>query len=917
MVSGAIMWGTHWICLVFFLSGGAALIFETIWFRQTGLVFGNSVWAASLVLASFMGGLALGNGLAARLGERTAHPLRLYIRLELGIACTGFLLVLLLPSLPSLLAPLFRAAAVTPWGLNALRCGIAFILLLLPTTAMGATLPLLVRALTATDSVFGSVLGRLYGWNTVGAVAGVAAAELFLIQSFGLRLTGAVAASANGIAAALAWWVARQQPSAGMAPVTGATAHEDAPSRRSPDSLWPALAAAFLCGALLLAAEVIWTRLMLLFVYGTHAAFAAMLCIVLGGIGLGGLLGGAWLRRNTTAFHHAVGVAAGCGIALVLSYRWLELGVLRYNAAAPNQFLAALPLTSVIALTTALGSGLLFTLLGAAIQHTVHGAARPVGLLTMANTVGGMCGALLGGFVCLPRLGMERSLFLLACGYGVVALLLYFSSVWTQVSHTQRRQNLVPAVALLLTLLTFPFGRMERQYLGYPIGGYVARGFHVAAVREGQTETAMYLREDLYGVPYRYQLVTNSHPMSSTEPAARRYMKLYVYLPAALHPKLERALLISYGVGSTAKALTDTRSLQSIDVVDISRNILDLGRIPYANSDFPLDDPRVRVHIEDGRQFLLTTPNQYDLITAEPPPPKNAGITNLYSQEYFQLLYDRLATGGMVTYWLPVSQLHQTESLHIIRGFCSVFADCSLWQGSNLEWMLFGTRGAQGPATPDHFTAQWRDPIVAPELTALGLERPEQLGALFIADAPQLAQWTADTPPLTDNFPYRITAVPAPFFANLPHYRPWAAAPDARDRFANSAFIATLWPDALRTASLPYFAWQGMLLDHLVPTADHTALIRDLDRLLTESPLRTTALWLLQSNADTIRIIRAIAAHTPPDTVIAQQLGIGALIDGDWRAAADYFSQAQRLAPQLDLRFLDLYRAYAASRLTP
>src|SRR6185503_11659685 len=164
--------------------------------------------------------------------------------------------------------------------------------------------------------------------------------------------------------------------------------------------------------------------------------------------------------------------------------------------------------------------------------------------------------------------------------------------------------------------------------------------------------------------------------------------KLYVYWAMAMHPEARRALLVCYGVGNTAKALVDTRSLHSIDVVDISRDVLALSSVPYPPpAASPLTDPRVRVHVEDGRFFLSTTDQEFDLITAEPPPPMNSGVVNLYSREYFALLRSRLAEGGVVTYWLPVTQLSPAGAKSIARAFCDVFDDCSLWTGGGGDWM--------------------------------------------------------------------------------------------------------------------------------------------------------------------------------------------------------------------------------------
>lgn len=181
------------LCGVFLASGASALIFETLWFQQAGLAFGSSVWASSLVLSGFMSGLALGNALAARHGDRLRNPLRAYAIAEMAIAVSGVGLVLLFPHLGALFAPALPSLLDKPWLLNPLRLITAFVLLLVPSTAMGITLPLLARTLAIYDSRFGAILGRLYGWNTLGAVAGVVAAELFLIVTLGIRGTALAA----------------------------------------------------------------------------------------------------------------------------------------------------------------------------------------------------------------------------------------------------------------------------------------------------------------------------------------------------------------------------------------------------------------------------------------------------------------------------------------------------------------------------------------------------------------------------------------------------------------------------------------------------------------------------------------------------------------------------------------------------
>ena len=237
------------VCGLFFLSGAAALVFQTLWFRLAGLSLGNSVWAGSVVLSSFMAGLALGNAFAARRRERGRDALALYARLEILIGVTGGGLVLLLPHLPLVSAALFRPALDQPWLLNSLRLGVAFLLLLAPSVAMGATLPLLVSAVAGPRHDFGQALGRLYGWNTLGAVAGALPGESVLFAHLGLRGSGLFAAALNGTAALGATALARswgpEDPPASEAPL------------RSPVAPlpWRRLGVAGLCGALLLASR--------------------------------------------------------------------------------------------------------------------------------------------------------------------------------------------------------------------------------------------------------------------------------------------------------------------------------------------------------------------------------------------------------------------------------------------------------------------------------------------------------------------------------------------------------------------------------------------------------------------------------------------------------------------------------------
>jgi predicted membrane-bound spermidine synthase len=790
------------LCLLFFLSGAAALLFETLWFRLATLAFGNSVWASSLVLASFMLGLALGNGWAARRPPSRDGSVRLYARLELTIGMTGLALVLLLPHLSQLLVPAFRPVLDRPVILNALRLGGAFVLLLAPSTAMGATLPILVKALARSRPEFGAVLGRLYGWNTLGAVAGALAGEGLLLERLGIAGTGVAAAVLNLTAWSVASRMASRWPPAEDEVAAVATSGR---ARRA----GALLAAAALAGATLLAFEVLAFRFLLLFAHGTSRAFAVMLAAVLSGIAVGGLAASVLLRHAKSAFRAAGAIAFLAGASVVGAYAGYEsVAASRpaHASAMVDVAVLALPLVFPVSFL----SGLLFTAIGRALQDHLGDETRTTGMLTLANTLGAMLGSLAGGFVLLPGLGLERSLFVLALVYGVVGACALRGA--PPVHRAWRVTTALAAVLLLALLVAFPFGHMKDRHLDRIVRRLGRDGSYVVAVRESATETIVYLGRDLLGQPLSHRLVTNGFSMAATDWGSRRYMKAFVYVPLLLHGTPRRALLISYGVGATAQALVDTSSLESIDVVDISRDVVEASRLTSpVGAPHPLDDRRIRLHIEDGRFFLLSSPGRFDLITAEPPPPKYAGVGNLYSREYFTLVRDRLNERGVASYWLPVFLLEPGDARAIARAFCAVFEDCSLWAGAGHNWMLVGTRSSPDPAPQDAGTRDWGEGQGGKERRRLGFETPAWLVATFLGDASFLRTWAAGVAPLEDNWPYRLSP-------RIPRQdRPDAAYAEVMDatavrrRFQESPWVRRLWAKTLRDEAEALFDQQQWL----------------------------------------------------------------------------------------------------------
>ncbi len=841
--------------LAFFASGMAALLFQVLWFRALGRVLGNTVWAGALVLTAFMLGMAIGGLLAARWARRIRNPARAFALAEITVAVTGSLLVWGLPVLEPVVGQWLSPLADHSTAIAGARLALALGAMLLPTIAMGTTLALGVRVLAHKETT--RALGVLYAANTFGACLAPLVAEYYLIGALGLRSTALVAASLNGLAAALAL----TQPQGAAAVPTPAPSTHPSPQRL--------LFAAAAAGGLALALEVIWFRLLILYAPGSDTTFALMLTVVLLGIAIGGALAPLLARLQL------VWITIGSSLAVVVGYL---LAGWTFSPGKPDLIHYAVPLM----LPAAILSGSLFTLLGAELRADAQNPQPAIGVLTTANTLGAACGAALAGLVLLPRLGIEWCLFALAAGYALLSLLV-----------AKPAKIALPLAAAAAGLLLFPFGRMDMHLAAAALPYQLIDDSKVVQVTQGPTTTLQLLKRERFGEAVAWRLLTDSYSMTTIDRQAVRYMQMFAWLPLALHPEPRRALLISYGAGSTAQALLSEPQLRQLTVVDVSPEILGASALVHGKRD-PLQDPRVQLVLEDGRQYLRLHPEQFDIITAEPPPPLIAGVVNLYTREYFMAVAGRLAPGGLATYWLPVPQFKPQGARAVVRAFCDAFPDCTLWAGGRRNWILMGGREFRHRPGAQHFSRLWRDAAAAPRIAASGLEHPVQLGATFLADAGQLSRWVGGTPALTDDHPKRI-APETDLESPVGEYSAWLKPDDARRRFQESQWVARHWPAQFTQGSLPFFAIQPVLNGEIAP--DPMRNVPQVAAILRHTDLRIPVLWLLGSDVTEQEIVnrRLAAEGYRPDYAYA--LGVRALAERDYATAGELFAEAAKRGP--------------------
>ena len=719
------------VLAVCFLSGVSGLLYEVVWARMLHLLFGDTVLAVSTVLASFMAGLAMGSFWIGRYIDRRRRVLAVYAGLEAGIGLSALLFPVVLQALTPLYVWLHQSLSSSFWLFSLVRFLLAFCLLCVPTALMGATLPVLSRYLVQSSATLGGNVGALYAVNTGGAVLGCFMAGYVLIGSLGLSRTVWIGAALNFSLALVVWvgqrWIeapgAREVPSSSPRDKAPAVAlYDDRTVRRV---LWSFA----LAGCAALSYEVIWTRALTFFVGNSTYAFSAMLTTFLCGLALGSALVARISDRsaNVLALLGALQVGIGVyGILTIAILGRLFYGLDGWWEGFSNAYWGA-PLgltflkTFVVILPPTLCMGATFPLVSKIVAQGPDVVGRGVGSAYACNTLGAIAGAWVSGFVAIPLLGIHHSLALTALlSLGTGGVLLASSST------SRRRQGVLYAgalscfIAVMVTTPTFRFadiaGEPEKTVLHYDedVAGVV------------KVATDIYDRKLLSingwsvagtGSPNPDVALVNDYP---------EIQKMLAHLPMLLHPAPRRVLVIGFGAGGTAWSLSRYAALRRLDIVEFVPGVIRVARFfPEVNHDV-LTDPRVRVIIDDGRNYLLVTPETYDVLSVDTLDPKHAGNGNLYTREFYELSRRVLKPGGVFVQWLPYHQVDNGSLKMIARTFQDVYPHATMWLNRFKGYtMLLGTLE---PLQIDvaRLDAHFRTPAVQRDLAEVHVGTPWQ-----------------------------------------------------------------------------------------------------------------------------------------------------------------------------------------------
>ena len=709
-----------------------------------GLIFGNTVYAITAVLAVFMSGLASGSALLGRWSGRVARPVALYGWIELCIAGFGAISLVGLVGVRELYRASYEAAAGAPAGLMGLRFLGTAIVLLFPTLLMGGTLPILTRGLARSSQELGARLARLYWVNTLGAVGGTLAAGFLLLPELGLQRTVATAAALNVFAGVLALLLDRRFTPAERA-VPSAEARVEPPR-----FLLGCFAAV---GATAMAYEVGWTRLLATMLGSSTYAFTLMLATFLLGIVGGSWLFEKWWRRggevSTHTFATTQTLTALAGLLFIVYLQQLPRLVPPLLKSTGLSFggliLAQLVTAAAAMLPAATVFGFNFPAVTALIARRagVGSYAANVGFAYAANTLGAIAGVTATGFWLMPWLGAFRLLALTTAVNLALALLL-------ELRAAPRRPLAALTVAALLMLVlgvTFTGAFYNRELITFNPVLYwdiypetltlaeVAASTDVVFAEDGLNASVAVVRAEDYTA-----LRTNGKVDASNRDVVTQL--LVGHLGMIFHPAPRRVLVIGFGSGMTVSAVARYAEVERVDCVEIEPAVIRAAPYLASLNRAVLDDPRLRVIFDDARNFLLATRETYDLIISEPSNPWIAGVSALFTDEFYREAKARLRPGGLFVQWVQAYSLFPEDLRMVLATFVPHFPKVTLWRGESADLLLLAQPGPE-PLHLDRLRALWGRPELRADYERLGMRRPEGLLAFHRLGDAGLRQFAA------------------------------------------------------------------------------------------------------------------------------------------------------------------------------
>ena len=768
------------IGLCFVLSGATGLIYEVLWARMLGLVFGATTLAVSTVLAAFMGGLALGSALAGKFAQRIRKPLNVYGLMEILIALYALLVPLLFRLVDHVYALIWQQLQPGYFTFSLWRFFLSFVVLLVPTTLMGATLPVLAAALVRSSGRDSNSVTRLYACNLAGAILGTLAAGFVLLPWLGVRMTIVVAAALNIIVGVIA--ISLQRGARWDVEVAAPVVAEDSITDSRGFWFFAALASGFVT----IGTQVSWTRILTMIIGSSTYAFSIVVALFLIGLAIGaGIV--ARKDRSSRLRSTILVVEVLTALSLLLSLFVLNeipallinLG-LRLHVASWAGLLALQILSAtLLILVPAVLMGMVMPLVLVWASSEGKNAVARVGRSYAINTVGAIAGAFFTGFILIPKASTRFTLLFAATCCLIVAGVAYRST--SSGSDPALKRSLALGLSLVFVVVLFMVApRMNLADLS--IGAYDSLVRVIAETREGVKEDStsgpnvhellMYREGPTATVTVRRDQDTVSMAINGRTNASDSIYDMPTQvmlgqLPLLIAPKIDNGLIIGYATGVTVGAMLQS-PIQSVTCVELEPATVAGSEFFNHINNRPLDDPRTHLVIDDARTFLRVTPNRYDIIVSEPSHPWVPGVANLFTQEFFELGRARLKDDGIWVQWVQIYQLSTDSLRSVLATYHKVFPHVLVFRVGGLnkgkDLLLIGSNQ---PLNLDRLPERLKDQRIATELARVDLKSEADVRAWVVCDESKLGPAVAGAKINTDDNMHIETTVPLEAFRPL------------------------------------------------------------------------------------------------------------------------------------------------------
>ncbi len=674
---------------IFFVSGALALVYQVLWVRMLSLFFGSDIYAATITLAIFMGGLSLGSWIAGRIGDRIGRPVVVFGACEIIMALSG----LAIPYFLHIFFPIYRdvysSFDSSAWLYHLFRISVALVLLV-PTVCMGMTLPLFVRAFARDIKEFGRDIARLYAINLAGAFVGTLVAGFVLLPFLGVMLTLYITVGTGlciGIASIV---IGRNMISAPRNDF--ASLPQQVLKNRN-----IVIFAMLISGAAALALEIVWMRVLLQFFSATAYAFSIMLACFLFGLFIGSALVAKIVdkQKEPLRFLFFLQVALGVSVALVaalghfvpagLGHVTTALGSLNISQNAASILARFFVLVAqIITPTILLGASFPFAV--RAYTTNIEQRSLATGKIYAANTIGAILGVLAAGFILLPLLGTIASLFIIAFVFVLNGLIIEVREwfVTRKLSPWSLRIGafgfgIIAIFAAITIALPHPpdFRQGIDPYALARIGNPPDILYH----KDGALSTVAVIKDINDG---RMLLINGVIVVSaSNDQKKNQSLQLQSLLPLLLAENPTDVAIVGLGIGITANAAAQYPTVKRVRIVELSPEVAAAQKyLTDINSDI-LNNPKVHFRVDDARNFMSMTGETFDMVTTDPVHPVVAGQGYLYSKEYYVSIKAHLRDSGVVLQWLPIANLSPESFDVALRTFFEVFPNSTVWYAFN------------------------------------------------------------------------------------------------------------------------------------------------------------------------------------------------------------------------------------------